>query len=314
MKTPILFIVFNRPKLTKKVFDRIRSQEPERLYIVADGPRSLNETDKQSCDEVREIFQSIDWPCEVFKLFRDKNLGCRNSVSGGISWFFENEERGIIIEDDIVPSDDFFSFCEAMLERYQHDERVMMITGTNYLPNPKNSRPYLFSEHFTIWGWATWRRAWNLYDVNMTGWESTKVRNNLRYKFNNSYIWRHFKNTFDSLKGPYSNTWDIQWVYTCLTNSGLCVVPRVNFVTNIGVEGAHSSILTDSHFLPTQQLNCDILNSPNVNVLVDAEYDYELHKLKTIPAQRRKSIRKILAFFGIAEISANIYRALRNIL
>jgi GR25 family glycosyltransferase involved in LPS biosynthesis len=308
MKSPVLFLVFNRPDTTLKVFESIRLAKPPKLYIAADGPRDGRIAEVKICQEVREIVKNVDWDCEVHTLFRDKNLGCKRGVYEGIDWFFQNEEEGIILEDDVVPHTDFFVFCDFVLNKYRFDERIMMATGTNYLSNSEYKQPYFFSEHFTIWGWATWRRSWSLYDPDMSMWEHKKNQDDLCYKFQNSYIWKHFKNTFDSLKTDYIDTWDIQWVFTCLFNSGLCVTPRVNLITNIGVNGVHSDSVTDSHFLEQSSLNFDFKTDINPNVHVSSEYDNALHMLKTRPALRRKKIINILKKIKLY----NLFKRIKN--
>jgi hypothetical protein len=311
MKKAILFIVFNRPDTTAKVFEAIRASKPPRLYIAADGPRLNRLDDVAKCEEVRDIVSDIDWACEVKTLYQDQNLGCKLGVSSGIDWFFKQEEEGIILEDDVVPSSDFFIFCESMLEKYRFDERVMMITGTNYLGNSKLKDAYFFSKHFSIWGWATWRRAWALYDLEMKAWENQKVKDNINYEFNSGYIAKHFSTIFDSLKNSYVDTWDIQWVFACICNSGLCVTPRVNLITNIGVEGVHSSGLTDSHFLKTESLNLKndkILNKP---VIADAFYDSRVHKLKNLPALSRRLIIEKLKKLHIYTFCRFFYKKIK---
>ena len=165
MKTPVLFLVFNRPDTTKQVFEAIRQAQPPRLYIASDGHRSDREGEWEKVKTVRDyVVNNIDWDCEVKTLFREKNLGCRIAVSTAISWFFENEEQGIILEDDCFPDQSFFPFCEELLWKYQDDKRIMMITGTNSLGTWKSElQSYHFSIYGSIWGWATWKRAWNLY-------------------------------------------------------------------------------------------------------------------------------------------------------
>ncbi len=169
MRSPVLFLVFNRPDSTRKVFDAIRSARPPKLYITADGPRPDRPAEAKLCSEVRAIASAVDWPCEVKTLFRESNLGCKAGVSSGITWFFSHEDEGIILEDDVLPVPTFFNFCDEMLERYRDDARVSMISGCNLISNhfsPKQS--YFFSRYNLIWGWATWRRAWQHYDVAMT--------------------------------------------------------------------------------------------------------------------------------------------------
>ena len=248
MKKPVLFLIFNRPDYTRAVFESIKLYKPTRLYIAADGVRLNNKEDIIKCEETRNIVNLIDWDCEIKTLFRNENLGCKLAVAGAIDWFFENEEDGIILEDDVVPNQAFYTFCEFTLNKYKDDERVMMITGTNFISDKDLYISYFFSKLYVIWGWATWRRAWKLYDRDMKQWEDNQVRADIRYMTHN-HIWNNYINTFDSIRISSIDTWDIQWEFSCLINNGLCVTPKVNLVTNIGVFGTHSSSVTKHHFL-----------------------------------------------------------------
>ena len=165
LTSPVLFLIFNRPKTTEQVFSAIKKAQPPRLYIAADGPRSEYSTDSESCDMVRSIATNVDWDCEVKTLFRDQNLGCRLAVSQAISWFFENELEGIILEDDCLPSQSFFWFCQELLELFRNDKRVGAICGfysneLDYSP----SASYFLSRYMRVWGWAGWRRTFEEYD------------------------------------------------------------------------------------------------------------------------------------------------------
>ena len=196
-----------------------------------------------------------------------------------------------------------------MLDNYRADTRVMMITGTNYLSDSKAASPYFFSEHFSIWGWATWRRAWNQYDVSMAGWEKLENQKNIAYKFQKSYIWKHFQSTFNSFKTSYIDTWDLQWVYTCIINNGLCITPKVNLISNIGVEGSHSNSITSSHFMETYSLEGINFNA-KIPVIADANYDERLHELKTKPALNRIKIIKILKIMRLDQVTKKLIKYL----
>jgi hypothetical protein len=167
-KTPILFLVFNRPETTKFVFESIRSVKPAKLYICADGPRPNVENDKIHCSAVRKIVSNIDWECEVKTLFRIENKGCGKGVSEAITWFFSNEEEGIILEDDCLPNDSFFYYCSDLLDKYRFDTRIMHIGANNFLDDTISvENDIYFSSISHIWGWATWKRAWDSYDFKL---------------------------------------------------------------------------------------------------------------------------------------------------
>ena len=175
LETAILILLFNRPETTIRVFDKISQIKPQRLYIASDGPRKNIDGEKEKVKKVREIATRVDWPCEVKTLFRNENLGCKKGVSSAITWFFEQEEQGIILEDDCVPNLDFFTFCESLLDRYAEDERVSVITGNNFQNNKwRGDASYYFSKYNHCWGWASWRRSWKDYQGDIKFWPKWK--------------------------------------------------------------------------------------------------------------------------------------------
>ena len=236
LKTPLLFLVFNRPDTTRKVFDKIREAKPEVLFVAADGPRSHRENESELCEQVRAtIDKGIDWPCEVHKLYRDKNLGCGKAVSQAITWFFQHVEEGIILEDDTLPDESFFDYCEQLLERYRDSPEVMMISGNNFRFK-KNKIPdsYAFTKYSSIWGWATWRRAWAFYNYDIADWPVLKEQGFLQNIFSNQQEIIYWSEVFDKTYKGVEDTWDYQWYYTFLKHNGLAIEPARNLVMNIG--------------------------------------------------------------------------------
>ena len=241
--TPVLFMIFNRPDTTQKVFNAIRQAKPKQLFIVADGPREGKEGEKEKCERVRKIIEQVDWDCKVKTLFRDKNFGCKIAVSSAIDWFFENVEEGIILEDDCLPSQSFFWFCQELLKYYRDDMRVMHISGDNFqFGRIRGEGSYYFSKYTHVWGWATWRRAWKYYDVNMKSFEVFKTESQINNIFPIKQQQKYWMKIFQSVYDGKIDTWDYIWAYTCFTNNGLCVLPNVNLVSNIGFsrEGLHT--------------------------------------------------------------------------
>lgn len=298
LNTAVLFLVFNRLDTTKEVFAQIRQAKPPRIYLASDGARKDKDGELEVVENIRDyILKNIDWDCEVKTLLRDENLGCKVAVSSAIDWFFEYEEMGIILEDDVVPTQSFFWFCESMLNKYKNDDRVMMISGTNYMLDIRDElgRDYFFSRHFTIWGWATWKSAWDKYDVKIPTWRNEITPEHIKFVSNHNYILKHFENTFDLIYHNKMNTWDIQWVYTCLFNYGLCLTPSINMIKNIGVSGTHDEgIVNGSHFLKTFDfINIENLKGYNL-VFPENYYDSYLHIEKTLPAYKRNNVKIIL--------------------
>lgn len=238
LSTPVLFLVFNRPDTTAKVFAEIRRARPSKLYVAADGPRGARKGEKEVCEEVRKIATAVDWKCEVKTLFRKKNLGCGLAVSQAITWFFKNEKMGIILEDDCLPDQSFFSYCSELLKKYEKNEKIWHISGDNYQHNGgvRTSYSYFFSKYTHIWGWASWRRAWKNYDFELKNLKKATGAEDFNSWFNSSEEKQYFLNWFNRMReNPYS-TWDIQWMFTCWYNKGLAIYPNKNLVRNIGFD------------------------------------------------------------------------------
>jgi len=233
----VLFLVFNRPDLTVRVFQEIRAARPDRLFIAADGPRADRSDDEGLCIETRSIVTQIDWPCEVHTLFRDKNLGCKRAVSSAITWFFQHVEEGIILEDDCLPVNSFFGFCAELLKRYRMEERIMMISGDNFVPRSRlPDYSYRFSIHAHIWGWATWRRAWEHYDDNLQDWPRLRSTSWLIEWLGDKAAAAYWRAIFDQVYAKQIDTWDYPWTYSCWVQRGFTVLPTVNLVSNIGFD------------------------------------------------------------------------------
>ncbi len=228
LRTPVIFLIFNRPDLTQRVFECIAAQKPRHLLVIADGPR--NEEERELCEQTRAVIK-VDWPCQLETNFSETNLGCKERVFSGLNWAFEKVEEAIILEDDCLPHPSFFGFCAEMIDKYRDDERVMMITGDRFLPVDNSGVSHYFSRHVHIWGWATWRRAWRLYDVEMKAWQHDKPRVSALLTPSEVQLYAPL---FDGAAQGFIDTWDIQWMLTCFVQSGLSVIPNDNLISNIG--------------------------------------------------------------------------------
>ena len=235
MDTPVLFLIFNRPEVTATTFESIKLQKPSKLYIAADGYRKEKDGEKEKCEITREkVLSSINWHCELKTLFRDENLGCGRAVSEAITWFFNQEEQGIILEDDCTPSTSFFNFCSTLLNKYADEKKIMMITGCSFQKNALDNYSYYYSNYMHVWGWATWRRAWEKYDYSIPDFNDTAANVILKKKFS---LKRERKSWISNIRHAANetiNTWDYQWMYAIWKNDGLSVVPWKNMVTNVG--------------------------------------------------------------------------------
>lgn len=235
LKTPVLLLIFNRPDHTRRVLDSIRKAKPERLYIASDGPRK-NKKEDELVTECRKIALQVDWECEIKTLFRDNNLGSGVGVYESINWFFEQEEQGIILEDDCLPNQSFFMFIDTMLERYKNNELIMLVSGSNYLLGLINIKEsYYFSQVPATWGWGTWRRAWKHMNFEMKFYDENKKR------FPEvSKMWQtHWDAIYNGI--GVKDAWDFQWYYSIYEQKGLCIHPNVNLVENIGFDAINAT-------------------------------------------------------------------------
>ncbi|MFA5023118.1 MAG: glycosyltransferase family 2 protein [Candidatus Paceibacterota bacterium] len=245
--TPILLMIFNRPDTTRQVFEAIRKARPTKLFVAADGPRPERPGEKERCEEARTIINNVDWPCEVKTLFQEKNLSCRFGPPTAISWFFDNVEEGIILEDDCLPDPAFFPFCQELLRYYRDDKRVMQIAGSNFqLGQPRGDGSYYFSKFNHLWGWASWRRAWALNDFNMSTFPKFKEQNVIASVWENKKAQRSWLRTLEKMHQGKLNTWDYPWTMSFWAQSGLCALPNVNLIKNIGFgdEATHTKKIT----------------------------------------------------------------------
>jgi len=278
LDTPVLFIIFNRPDTTARVFEAIRAAKPKMLFIAADGPRPNKPSDLESCAATRAIVENVDWDCDVRRDYSVKNLGCRYRPQSAISWAFSQSEHLIILEDDCLPDPSFFRFCQEMLLRFANDERVMCIGGTNLLGAWKaDFQSYQFSFFSSSSGWASWRRAWNFYDPDMLAWGKPEVRDIIYRELYSLAPSKHFLRDYDNTFEGKIDGWDYQWEMCRVLQSGLTVIPSVNLVQNIGftADATHSNNANHPHAkLSAQNLEWPL--QPPFGVVRDVEFDKEL--------------------------------------
>lgn len=279
--TPIIFIIFNRPAVTKRVFEVIRKMQPTRFFIAADGPRYPLKKEYELCEQTRAIVEQIDWPCDLQLLFNEQNMGCGKAVSRAITWFFQQVEEGIVLEDDCLPSEDFFFFCEELLAHYRHDSRVTTICGSTLLNKKYAHIPghYLGNSN-GVWGWATWRRAWALYDFEIKKINDPLVKERIRKTLGNDIVFPYVIDTFNLLLSGKFDTWDIQWYFAGLSNGGRAVCPFQNMISNIGHDGAHDQGKNRLHDRPVFPLDRSRITEPcsNADLVKEAElFHYKFH-------------------------------------
>jgi hypothetical protein len=273
MISPILFIVFNRPEVTKRSFEAIRKAKPPRLYISSDGPRTDRPGEFDLCQSVRKIVQDVDWPCHVYTLFREFNLGPKLAPSEAISWFFANEKEGVILEDDVEALPCFFEYCDEMLAQYRDNPRVGLISGGNLISNlTKNlTHSYFFSRYASIWGWASWARAWNRYDVSMENLSHWKEDGGLkRLSRGNFFVQKFWNSKLEDTKNGKICTWDYQFNFMLWLHNMVAVIPKNNLTLNIGFgEGAtHTGEATPDFICKSNpvQLDFPLTHAGNVQL------------------------------------------------
>jgi hypothetical protein len=280
---PVLFLVFNRPDNTRRVFNQIKQIQPSYLFIAADGPRA-DKNEDHLCHDVRNIVTDINWDAEVKTLFRDSNLGCGPAVSQAITWFFKEVEYGIILEDDCLPSLSFFYFTAKMLEKYKEDHRIWHVAGYNIQHSQKRGEgDYYFSRETPIWGWATWRRVWEHYTFDFNGFDkfqSPEVLNAIKKSRIMSITTLY---DMKKVKNGSVNTWDFQYAYAQLINHGLSIIPNMNLVENIGFMGDTTHFFSPAFIRKFKKNNALTFDTNQIShplfVLPDVEADDYLFKI-----------------------------------
>ncbi|MHB8727694.1 MAG: glycosyltransferase family protein [Sulfuricaulis sp.] len=268
LNTPVAFIIFNRPDTTERVFAEIAKARPPKLLVIADGTRPDRPAESEKCAAARAVIRQVNWDCEVLTNYSDVNLGLKRRVSSGMSWVFEHVDEAIILEDDCLPHPSFFRYCEEMLSKYRDDRRVMAISGDNFqFGKYQPPYSYYFSRYNHIWGWATWRRAWRYYDVEMKSWPEMKRTGWLDGLINEAKVARYWSKIFESVYTGEINTWDYQWTFACWMQNGLTTLPGVNLISNIGFGAAATHTMDSlSRFsnMAIQHLDFPLRHPPDV--------------------------------------------------
>lgn len=294
--TPILLITFNRPDHVRQVLTEIRQQQPQQLFVCQDGAREGNENDRVKCQEVRNVItELVDWPCELHTLYQEKNLGCGPGPAAGITWFFENVEMGIVMEDDCVPSSTLLLFFAELLEKYKNDDDIALITGTNVLKrwNSKKGDYFLAKTGgMTMGSWASWKRAWNLFDANLSSWREKS--NELKAFIGDDEFNVYAPILEDIYLHSSNDAWDYQWAYSRWVNKKYCLVSTVNQMSNIGfcAESTHTSN-NDSRRANIELMTCNfplkIVSNRN-----DSLFDYVMFQRFTRKTKKGILLRCLL--------------------
>jgi hypothetical protein len=274
-ETPVLLITFNRPDVTQRVLNRILEMNPPIIYFFNDAPRPGNKKDQELCAQIRKMAANLDFDGILKTRFEEKNLGCKMGESTAMSWLFENEEMGIVIEDDILPTTEFFWYCQEMLEKYKDDPRVFSITGCNLLNEWKQEyQDYHFALFGSFWGWAGWRRAWQFYDVEASLWKDEEVRRLVLNYLPSPEYRRLRKNELDSILNNSNSTWDFQFCLIHYLHHAMSIVPSRNMVENIGINREDAVHMTgESPFSDLRNPKVSLPMKHNPIMVPDMEYD-----------------------------------------
>ena len=299
MKTPIAFFIFRRPDTTEKVFEVIRQAKPSKLLVVADGPRPDRPGEAEKCAAARAIIERVDWECEVLKNYSDINLGAKQRGASAINWVFEQVEEAIILEDDCIPHPTFFRFCEELLDYYRDDQRIMGICGDNSPMGGQRQteHSYYFSRLPLIWGWATWKRAWQYYDVSIKLWPMVKEGNWLKHILRSERATKAWSDIFDSIYEDKVDAWDYQWAFACWLQSGLNVVSNVNLISNCGFNAEATHTINPDSFranAPVEAMDFPMQHPPFM--ICDTQIEELVWKqdYPDLSSRIQRKIRKIL--------------------
>lgn len=297
MDSPVILFIYKRFKTTLEVFRVIKKVKPSTFYLIADGPKNLKE--KSECDFIRKYIEDrVNWKCKFIKIYSSNNLGLANRVSSGLDCVFSNEEVAIILEDDTLPDLSFFNFCNTLLKYYSEDTKIGHISGCNHYPHAsQNNYSYSISSIINIWGWATWKRAWKHFDLNMPSWREQNQKEFLKTWFNDSSKRKGMAEMFDLHclnNDPWA--WSYQWTYACYSNNLLSIIPRVNLVSNLGIGPSGTNTITnfevDAYPPIVSPIKENIIHPVHKR---DYEFEKRYYKYSRMPISRK--IKNIIKRF-----------------
>jgi len=294
LQSPVALLIFNRPELTERVFRAIAEARPRTLFVVGDGPRPDRLGEDDRCQRARRVVERINWPCELVKNYAPSNLGCKHRVASGLTWVFEQAPEAIVLEDDCLPHPTFFRYCDELLERYRGDERVTAICGANFQQGPQRTGSYYFSRYLHVWGWASWRRAWRHYDVELLRWPRLREGGWLKDLLGLQDEVDYWTAIFDAVHRGEIDTWDYQWLFASWVESGLCILPRVNLVSNLGFgsDATHTATANPFAALPAREMRFPLDHPPFL--IRDADCDRSTYEVMFRPPEIERDAENVL--------------------
>lgn len=265
MNINVAFLIFKRPDITAQVFEAIRAVKPQKLLVIADGPRADRPGEAEDCAATRAIIDRVDWECEVFKNYSEVNLGCAKRVASGLDWVFDLVESAVIMEDDCIPHPSFFSYCAELLHEYKNDRRIMSIAGSNFQFGRRvTDYSYYYSRYHDCWGWATWRRAWQYFDFDMKLWPELKESSFLIDQLSDANQAKYWQQKFDLTYGLHKDSWFYRWLFSCWVQNGIALVPNLNLVSNIGFSAGATHTVEAARYanLPREEIPLPLKHPP----------------------------------------------------
>lgn len=271
-KAPVVIFIYKRIDNLSEIFSSIRRYHPSKIFIISDGPK--NKDEKKMINITRKAAESmVDWECNIHRIYARKNLGLKKRFSSGINKVFQQVDQAIFIEDDCLPDPTFFQFCEDLLVKYANDERVMSISGNNFFSGKSNNNSYSFSIYPHVWGWATWKRAWKKYDVDIENWPVIKNNKLLNSIFSSTRLQLYWLLIFQLVYMGKISTWDYQWVFACLANNGFSINPSCNLVSNVGIdsESTNTKIKSKVFRYPTRPMKFPLVHPKEIRQNIEAD-------------------------------------------
>lgn len=303
MDTPILLIAWRRPHTLRQVINAIRPAAPTRVFVACDGPNRDRPGEVEKVAATRAVISNeIDWPCQLELFYSDVNQGCRLGVSRAITWFFDHVEKGIVLEDDCVPSPYFLEFCQFNLEKHKNNQRIWQISGYNSLTKASaaslSTPEYFYSKYGSIWGWASWRDRWASFDSELSLFEDKEL---LYFFLNSLEPWENPARRLrqiNLIRSGY-DTWDWQWLFCRIMNSGLSVVPASSLISNCGFgpDAAHTIKPKRQYRAPSVSLKTGSLSNPN-HFLISKDYDKYILNRAARQAFSKKYFRYLITLFS----------------
>jgi len=278
VKTPVLFETFARPDYARQVWAAIKASKPRKLYFYSNKARAEKPEEVKNNEEIRSWAKEIDWECDLHTWFRDEYVDVYTSLRGAVDWVCENEEEWIALEEDVVPTPAFFSFCDQMIEYYRNDKRVWYVSGDNIFNLNPSGYDYIFTHYHWMYGWATWRDRWRSIDWDNSHIDEMILQGIYAYFFKTKKQCKLRRDEKIRLKDFIERTkcWDFYFGMVCDQNNAVGVVPKMHLVTNIGLSGVHhkkakwSYVNTKSSYVGNNYL---IEKRPPF-VFADYEFDY----------------------------------------